>query len=34
MAHKTFILLILVLLLGCAPYVTVGDKFVLNDVEC
>ncbi len=20
--------------MGCAPYVTVGDRFVLNDVEC
>lgn len=31
---KKYFLFGLTLLMGCAPYVTVGERFVLNDVEC
>jgi len=31
---KITILFLLVILVGCAPSVTIGEKFVLNDIEC
>ena len=31
---RKYLILGLVFLMGCAPYVTIGDRFVLNDVEC
>ena len=31
---KKYLLLGLMFLLGCAPSVTIGEKFVLNDVTC
>jgi len=31
---KTWTFLLLIVLVGCAPSVMIGEKFVLNDIEC